>query len=341
MEKIQTYNLLKTIGTPFSSFKNELNKIDIEELYRFSKKNRMPLLYLKSISELDISNKYKFEYEKLINQWLSIEGRIKEILKILEREGIKYTTFKSIKPYIETTVDIDLLIFDAYEDTVRELQKAGYILLERGPLSSTFRDPEIKIDYDIYDEVGVSHIIYYDKELVKEKLIEKTFTTGGYIESLSPDTDLLAIIAHSVIKEQMYTLAEYYSTLYYLKSMDETDIDSFLIMSEKLRLNTAVKAHLGITYNIHKMVHKEEPPPLRTIISRLGYDGLETKRVLENGFKMPHKFHPFTLMKALCEQFQEPKSRRSVAEQFKNMANPRFFADFIPRLLSHVIRETY
>jgi hypothetical protein len=340
MEKIQTLNLLKLIGTPFNNFKNELNIIDITELYQFSNKNRMPLLYLRSLSELDIPNKYQSEYVKLTNQWLSIEERIKEILKILEKKRIKYTTFKSIKPYIETTVDIDLLIFDEYEDAVRELQNAGYILLERGPLSSTFRDPEIKIDYDIYDEVGVSHIIYYDKEVVKEKLIEKTFTTGGYIKSLSPDTDLLAIIAHSVIKEQMYILSEYYSTLYYLKRMDETDIDSFLIMSEKLRLNTAVKAHLGITYNIHKMVHKVEPTPLRTIISRLGYDGFETNRVLENGFKMPHKFHPFTLLKALGEQFQEPKSRRSVAEQLKNMANPRFLADFIPRLLSHVIRET-
>ena len=337
----QTYNIIQVIGSPFIDSNNELDRLKIDELYEFSKKNRMPLLYLKSISELDVQDKYKKEYIYLIDRWSEIEGSIKKVLEILDREKIMYTTFKSIKPYREITVDIDLLILDCYERAVKVLKKSGYVLLERGPLSSTFRDQEVKIDYDIYDEVGVSQIIYYDKDKVREQIIDKPLLTGGYIKSLSPVTDLLAIIAHSVIKEQMYIIAEYYSTLFYLERIGVKGIESFLKMSEQLGLNTAVKAHLGITYVIHKLVHDVEPLPLRGIISKLGYNGLEIQRVKESQLKMPHKFHPITLINALSEKLRDPKSRRSFSEQLINMMSPSFTMDFIPKMLSHVKRETY
>jgi hypothetical protein len=179
-----TLQLLQVTGSPFIKSRNEFSSSDSDELFLYSKKNRMPLLYLKSISDLDERHKDYPDFVNLNNQWVEIEKRITNVIKILNDNGIHYLTFKSMKPYQEVTVDIDLLILNSYEESLKILRNSGYKLLEKGPLSATFRDPGFKIDYDIYNEVGVSHIIYFDKDVAKFFVEKKNFQIGGYIESL-------------------------------------------------------------------------------------------------------------------------------------------------------------
>ncbi len=61
----------------------------------------------------------------------------------------------------------------------KDLRTSGYRLLKKGPLSSTFRDPDFKMDYDIYDEVGVSNIIYFDQDKSYELYHKKGVTNWG------------------------------------------------------------------------------------------------------------------------------------------------------------------
>ena len=339
--KTNTQNLLQIIGSPFIEESRELPKVDLDELHEYSKQNRMPLLYLKSILELGVKDNYYEGSLKLIDQWSDIEKRIKKVTNILDLENVEYATFKSIKPYREVTVDIDLLIYDKYELTVSKLKEEGYILLEKGPLSSTFRDPEVRIDYDIYDEVGVSYIIYYDKDKVKQTICDKSLQSGELIKSLTPVNDLLAVIAHSVIKEQMYILAEYYSTLFFLKNMDNEQLDDFIEMAEKLKLKNAVQAHIGITHYMHNQIHGQTPDQLEKIVSVFGVNQFEIERLQKTGMNMPHKFNMRTLSKSFYEKMWEGKARRSYLSQFLHMLDPRFLADFIPKFLSHVQRKTY
>jgi hypothetical protein len=336
-----TYNLLTVIGSPYVNGNKELIKLDKLSMYEYAKKNKMPLLYLKSIIETDVKDNYYEDYIRLNSQWLEIEERIKKVITIIEENSIKYTTFKSIKPYPEVTVDIDLLILGSYERTVNELEKSGYVLLERGPLSSTFRDPKVKIDYDIYDEVGVSEIIYLDKDKVHNYIRNKPFQSSGMIKSLSPELDLLGVIGHSVIKEQLYIIGEYYTTLYYLQDMDTESIKKFIELIDDFKLRTAVKAHLSITSVLHQLVHGWIPISLMEIVTRIGRSDLETHRLMSSGLKMPHKFHPITLLEAFYEKLSEQKARRSYSKQFRSMVNPKFFASFFPQFVKHVIRETY
>jgi hypothetical protein len=336
-----TYQLLQIIGSPFINSHKDNVGINLDELYTYAKNNRMPLLYLRSIVESGIKNNDYKDYIVLTDRWIEIEERIKKLIKILDDNDIPYTTFKSIKPYREVTVDIDLLIINSYNRALDSLEDSGYKLLAKGPLSSTFRDARIKMDYDIYDEVGISHIIYFDKDKSLKYIVKKEFQTGGYIDSLAPSIDLLSIIAHSVIKEQMYTLAEYYSTLYYLREMGDEDLRTFIEMADVLMLRNAVKAHVGLTYSIHRMAHGMDPPPLKKIVSNFGINGLEAERNRLNGYGVPHKFHPITLMECFREKLHESKSRRSFARQARSMMSPVFVVEFFPKFLSHIIRETY
>src|SRR4030042_410311 len=127
----QTHKLLQIIGSPFVELNNRVVCFDADKLFNYSKKNRMPLLYLKSLSKMKGYEDYVEEYLRLNNDWINIEERIKKVVRILREEDIKFTTFKSIKPFREVTVDIDLLIMDSYEKTLKLLAKSDYILLQR------------------------------------------------------------------------------------------------------------------------------------------------------------------------------------------------------------------
>ena len=329
------------IGSPFVDGEPEPDMINTDGLFDYAKLNRMPMLYLKHTNEYGIKESHNDEYDELYNKWDEIEQRIKKVIRVLGDNGVEYYTFKSIKPYREVTVDIDLLILNSYDKALSVLTDSGYKRLDDGPLSSTFRDPDFRIDYDIYNEIGVSQIIYVDKEKIKGWEYMKPLSTGGAINSLRPEVDLLSVIGHSVIKEQLYILAEYFSTLYFIKDMSDDGVEDFIDMTHKLKLRSAVKAHVGVTAMIHKLVHGSIPAKLKRIIDVFGVDSLETNRMLSSDLSAPHKFHPITVAKTLVEKTGEGSARRSFARQIQSMIRPEFTNSFMSKLISHIQRETY
>jgi hypothetical protein len=302
----------------------------------------MSLLCLEALKGLDRLDGLRTEYRKLGDRYIEAQNAICRASDVLCEAGIRYAFFKSIRPYKEVTVDIDILIFgSAYEETKRTLRTAGYFLLGSGPLSTTFRDSRVKINLDVYNEVGVSSIIYLDKEVLAKSVGKTKLPNGAAVSSLTPDADLLALIAHSVIKEQMYVLSEYYTTLYYLADMKEEGLDSFLSLTDKCKIRSAVKIHLGITALLHQKAHGFVPFSLMRLIEKLDMDSLELMRVRKMGFQMPLKYHPITLLKTFMEKSGEEKARRSFALQALSMIDLGSASLVIKRMLQHVSRETY
>ena len=337
-----TLQFLRGVGSPFAGSDHEVFTEDLSRLYHHALKNRMALLYLDFLKKLDKLGSLRKEHDKLIGEYARAEKVIYRISKMLDRASIDYTFFKSIRPYRESTADFDILVFGSkYEEVIRAMASAGYKFLGYGPLSTTFRDEEARIDLDIYDEVGVSRIIYLDKDMLTKFIGYRTLSNGEVVRSLIPEADLLAVIGHSVVKEQMYVLSEYYTTLYYLADMKWEALNSFLSLIDKCRMHLAVKAHLGITALLHHGAHSSIPVVLLQLLKKLGLDRLELVRVEEMGFNLPYKYHPVTVIKALIEKFGEEKARRSFVFQALNMLNPSFTSSVVKKTIHHFFRETY
>jgi hypothetical protein len=259
----------------------------------------------------------------------------------LDRANIEYAFFKSIRPYEEVTVDIDIIVFDSTIRASQAMHAAGYKLLGVGPLSATFRDVEGAINIDLYEDVGASHIIYLDKEKLRDFTAMRQTPDGSSFRSLSPEADLLSVIAHSVIKEQMYVLSEYFTTLHYLAGMSTESLELFLSLTDKCKLRSVARVHLSITALLHNKFHSMLPKPLLVLLDSLGQSGLELSRVAEARFKVPHKYHPATTARALIEKFKEGKARRSFGSQFLSMIDPESGLSILRDAFSHVQRETY
>ena len=336
------HKFLRIVGSPFADSSYEPNTQDASQFYQYALKNRMSLLYLDALEKIGRLGSLKKEHDKLIDKHTETERAIHRVSKMMDRACIDYALFKSIRPYREVTVDIDILTFDSsYLEVVRAMQRAGYVFLGRGPLSTTFQDSEARIDLDIYDEVGVSHIIYLDKDILKNFVGNRKLSNGDVVRSLYPEADLLAVIAHSVLKEQIYVLSEYYTTLYYLAGMDYETLSSFLSLVSKCRIRSAVEVHLGITALLHWEAHGFIPVCLMRLLKKLDVNCLEPARFVETGFHMPYKYHPITIIKAFNEKLGEEKARRSFASQTFNMLNPKFALSLVEKVFHHLSRETY
>ena len=343
LKNSQTSIFLRLIGLPHQNKPLYTEGIDRQAFYTFAKKNRIRLFYLNSLAEHE--QLFNLEHERIIllERYAKISQAFIKIANLLKSFNVNYAFFKSIRPYTEVTVDIDILTFGSeYMRVLGFLENAGYLRLGEGPLSTTYRDIDAKINLDIYEDVGISHFVYMDKNKLSGSICEVNLADGCIGHSFCPEADLLAVIAHSIIKEHMYVLSEYFTTMYYLRRLTRQKLFSFVSLANRCRLRSTVKTHLGITGLLHYYAHGFIPGKITELLGTLGgSNSLELYNLVRNNLKVPHKYHLKTMTTAFFELFKESKTRRSIASQISSMFNPEFSASFIKMALEHVFRETY
>ena len=337
-----TTQILQIISPTFKGLDEiRLSNMKLWETYQYSVKNRILLLYLEALKGVNKLSSFESIYTEECRKHLRTLDIVSQISQILKKRTVKHAIFKTIRPYNFTTVDIDILIFgdlNTYIKSIKILQNAGSGVIVYGPRSTTLYNKEFTIGIDLYEQVSVSYLIYMDKEKLADYITTARLPNGKSVEALTPEADLACIIAHSVIKEQMYTLSEYYTFIYYLKQMN---IDDFVRIARQLNLISAARTHASITALLHVTAHGFVPDELQQILEILGRDNLETKKLTKDSFKTPHKYHPITVVKSLLETTKEKKNRNSMAMQIYQMAHPSFAKKFLKNLTEHITRETY
>ena len=340
METVSTtVELLRLLGTPFvPATQIPLRQDKLKEFYRCAKSNRMLLFYLEALRMNKLQTLYLDDYEKENTKYLKTDDSIARASSTLQEAHIKHAVFKTIRPYKSATVDIDIIVFQECLESARAMQKAGYRLVVQGPRSITLWDQVGRIGIDLYEEIAVSSMIYMNKRKLASQTAETKLSNGVRVKTLNPEADLACIIAHSVIKEQIYTLSEYFTFIYYLKQMD---VDRFIQFVRLNNLVSAIRVHAGITALLHRTAHGETPEELGRILEDLDGENFETGRIRQRGFKTPHKYHPVTIAKSLLEITKEIETRKSIAVQIVNMFRPEISADFLRKALDHIRRGTY
>lgn len=336
-----TLRLLSFIGSPFVKETLKINEKDISDLNQLSIKNRVHFIFLDTLRRKKSLGKLSTIHKQEMKKCSEDLKTISQVSNILANSGIQHAIFKTIRPYPFTTVDIDVLVFgdvSYFLKATKSLQSAGYKLIAKGPASYTLKDPKANLGVDVYKEIATSYIIYMDKQKLTDFITLLELENYGCIKTLTPEADLACIIAHSIIKEQIYTLSEYFSFICYLK---ELNLQTFLKIIKQNNILSAVRTHTTITALLHKTAHRTVPSKLQELLSRLGEDKFESTRIIQKNFITPHKYHPITLAKSLLEITKGKKSRQSIATQLFYMLNPNISKDFANKLVNHILRETY
>jgi len=336
-----TLGLLRFIGSPFVPETLLMGMDKLSELHWLSVKNRMQFFYLEMLSKKGNLGDLKTLYVQERNKCSRDFEVMCEVSKILTDSDIQHAVFKTVRPYTFTTVDIDIIVFGGkfhFLKAAKSLQTAGYELITCGPRSCTLRDTKANLGIDLYQEIATSFVTYMDKRKLTNFITVSKLENGGCIKTIKPEADLASIIAHSIIKEQMYTLSEYYTFVHYVKQLD---VQSFLQIVKQNNLTTATKTHASLTALLHKAAHKSVPDKLQQILDRLGEEKLEMASIIQNNFKTPHKYHILTVARVLLEITKGERTRESIATQILHMTNLDFAKKFLRDLMKHVTRETY
>jgi hypothetical protein len=139
----------------------------------------------------------------------------------------------------------------------------------------------------------------------------------------------------------MYTLAEHYTFLNYLKTMRIKEVENFVNLMQIHKMMAVVKPFISVTIALHREAFCCVPEKLAILSNIVGIEGLEQSRLAQNLFQTPHKYHLLTLFKSVKNKLEEEKTRKSIATQISHMMRPQFTKAFVKGLINHVMRETY
>ena len=370
-----TIKLLNIVGSPFIPSPAPSGEESLE-LYHYAVNNKIPLLYLDSLKQQGKLDKLKSEYEQRYAKYLNFWRATAKVSRVLNAAGIEHATVKSIKPYPGMGGDIDVIVFgqdDRYRQAVMALLKAGYVtavpqavgeitLSDEGgyqkaveiltkptwdkgerisPTGTDLIDPEHNnIDIDLQKDLATNYVIYVDKNRFSNSVIKTKSPDGQEVNILTPEFDLLTVIAHSLM-EQLYPLGEFYTLLYQLSGMDEEKVSNFINIVKQNRLKAAIRAFATITAKLHKAAFGIVPERLEFVLDELGFDASEARSLEKNNLKTPHKYKVLTVSKVLLGKLGESRFRRSVLTQLIKMLNPARIRLVIGELAEIRRRETY
>jgi len=340
-----TIKILKIIGSPFApTTETPKDGKEALELFTYAVNNRMPLLYLETLKRQEKLNGLKTNYEQRYAKYLKFLDTMVKTSNFLDSLNVEHVVVKTLKPYPSTPNDIDILCLGSDEEYRRAkeaLLQAGYrrIFDTPAPRQIKLMHPEEKIWIDLHKEMGVSAIVLMDKKKLNKYTINKKLPNVGNFKVLMPEADLALVMIHSLVTEQLYTLAEYYTTLYWLAETGEQGAGNFFNIVKENNITLAVKTHIALTAALHRTAHGIVPKHLDNILTKLGTETSETSRFFKNEFKTPHRYHLSKVFKALVEKMQENETRKSVISQIIHMLNPNFTRILVNNLLDRRKRE--
>jgi hypothetical protein len=328
-------SLVKSIGLPglVEGEAPPLNKA--LSLLQLAKLNKTPLLYLESLRKL----RRHLPLEAQLSRYRDKHGKTLDLTALVsslfEESSIPHAIFKTLKPFPCTPADVDILL-----RSKRDLTKASQILEKKGlkPLDRHFHGLTMfsvshGVNVDLTTEVAASSFIYLDKSLLFEH-ITRVKVNSFRVQTLQPHADLVAVAAHSLYKEHMYTASDYYtfalSSQYYQEALKLAKSTH-----TKLALETALKLTRDITIN----AFGPSNPLARRLQSLFRSAGTVNAAAPTNrSLDLPVRHTPHLLMRGLLEKIlEDPTSRGSLLSALKSAFNPRFFI----KLSEHATRKGY
>jgi len=346
-----TLQIIRIIGSPFIEYNppNLVNeKNEIKHLLQIADMNKVRLLYIESaIKLLQEYSQLQFIHSSCRQKYKKLLSSIVDIAKILNNSGIQYAVFKTLKPFPSIHSDVDLLAFE--EKGVNKahhlLKMRGYKILKVGPNSITLKNPKLGFKIDLHKEIAVSHFVYMDKHELKNYLKIKNIH-GFPVVVFSEEVDLLITMNHSMYKEQMYTLADFFSILYTLPCITGKQHANFIELTKSQKSKLATLSTLALTSMLHKMVFNYTPSELTQLYMRLAPTNYhfainyELKKLIDTK-DLPHKFTPIMVAAAILAKLQHPRTRCNLPRQLKAFLRPSFSRDFSAQILTHITHDTY
>lgn len=332
-KKLSSSSLIKIIGIPSfcDSSLSDIDSDDVDSFLKIAENNKIPLLFLRAIKS-KIKNEPQFstfsDYEE---KYAKTSDLTKFVALIFEAIGIDYCFFKTIKPFPYVPSDVDVLFWsrDDLQKAVNSLCTEGCKVLDGDAYGVTMFSPRHNLNIDLTMQIAVSGLLYVNKSLLIDQITETKYD-DIMIRTLSPPADLLVVVAHSVFKEQMFTLSDYYNIIILKQHWKDAQR-----LAKKLHLSHAFKTVLMLmgaltlgAFGSLDLVNAE--------FEQLGITSIF--RANKNNLELPLKYSLGAIivefMNKLC---MDPSMVNSLSFAALSLCKPNFYM----KAVEHVTRKRY
>jgi hypothetical protein len=246
----------------------------------------------------------------------AIRQTIAALVSWAEAGAVEWAVFKTVRPFPFTPSDVDVVVLtdDGARPLASGLLARGYSPSGGAPYTITLCDPQNDVGIDLYQEIASSRFIYLDRATLRP--YQTWQVQGGVaVPVLHPVAELVAILAHAVYKEQLFTLADYLTLCSYGQTFGQADWDELLKLARANGVRHAVVWCLRVAKGIAHVVG----------------DVLAWPEALDRAVgvaliprKVPYRlFNPGMLSAAMAERVAVSRlARRSIARLVAQVLNP-------------------
>ncbi len=234
------------------------------------------------------------------------ESAIKNATKVVQDlskhlKEYDHAFFKLVKPIAYVPADVDILIrTDQVGEVAKKIMKLGYRIAVKDPYCITLKKADSIIDLYVYPSLG--GVIILNGQKLLEYTTTKSFN-GIEIRTLEDYAEALVAAAHSIYKERIYTLNDYFIVEKWASPKTHK-------LAQELECKNSLEAALILNRKIHQ-------------------------GSIEAPYKIPI---PEWLMMLLLQKFQaDVLTRATSINMLKTLANRHG----INQLTSKLTRETY
>lgn len=311
----QLTQLIKTIGIP-GIVKGDGSAHINSSLRQLAQKNKIGLLYCSACNYQD---------ENLTARHELLMRTLGEVSDLFNKNSVDYAVFKTVKPFKTTPSDIDVIVSDsALTHASSVLKDAGYKVLAEDSYSATMSKNMI---VDLQLQPSVSNLPYLDKDYLMNSRTRRT-VNGIEFYGLSDEAEITVVACHSVYKELMFTLNDYYTITILAQRVQINDI---LRAAQITKNENVFKIIMGLCQQITERAFGTTDLRVCETSRQLGLEVTD----VEN---MPVKFPLSLVVKLLLSKAtRDNLVRTNVVPAFIKSIS----AKQISRLVSHLGKDTY
>ena len=164
---------------------------------------------------------------------------------------------------------------------------------------------------------------------------------GGAIQTLDHIADLTVVLTHSIVPEQLFTLGDYYSTLYYIQKMDKRGLNKLAQIFKENNITRAGFASLGVISVLHEEMYGFVPDKITYLMEEMGCNSKRGSKIISNDFALPYRYDISVIVKVLAERMRNKQGLKSMLTQGVCMVDPRLMKWVVWNIIFRRRRETY
>lgn len=312
--------LIRAIGIPGCISRENPKPGEVPRLLKKAKLNKIQLLFANSIKFDERARKKLVRRHK---EFLDLLTCIAETLK-----ETNYVIVKTLNPFPRIPSDIDIIL-GSQEDLLRAtelLNKEGIQVYEKAPSGLTMLDPKSRFYIDLTTDLSVAGFTYLNSSFFLDQRIDIN-SGNAKVTTLKPEAALLVVIAHSMFKEWIFTLCDYFTIMFWLNHIPKA-----IRLAEENYISNALSSVLELVSTITFNSLKEEAK-----MSSILKNFLPEDRLIPHQIDVPLKYPPSQLLRGYMEKLRDRETRKSVSRTIENTVSIKFPI----LLLNHLIRKNY